>query len=327
MLRFLIAAAHLALGMCRIVRFGTAAKVDDVVLTMRSEESHAFARRPDPSEWQARFDHVIEYGKTAGCTASVWFCCHSGGLGSVLWNLVNALEFAVYEGTGIVWKGDRFLPNHVPKYLDLGMHVPVCPSPERWGGFSQASRFASMLRYVDYQYASALRRFLVQKVWVLTGNTTARVSAELATLDLDLASGSYFGVHVRRGSWGQEPRIETAKYVEAIVTAKSVYPDVKNVYLASDDPSALVDIQAALGPGMVVKQAPGRVRTYPGDDSHLDDELQYSVVRNMEVFRKAKVFIGTATSNMDSVVHFVRDAETALHDVSLDSDWLAKPGG
>lgn len=325
-IHFLVSATQLALGMCMVFKTrGNRSQGWDVVAAMHREQSVGFINRPHAENWMELYNQTIDKGWFAGCGVSTWFCCHAAGVGSILWNVINAMEFAVYQGSGFVWKQHGLLPHVLTEHLALEMPTPRCTERGKWDGLEQAGVWTRALKDVDHDYAAGLRRFLVRRVWVPTEQLTARVDSELALLGPDFVKGAYLGVHIRRTDKIKEaPYVDTAAYVGAIYAVRVWFPGVHHVYVASDDPSVFPDIQAALGHEMVVKQAPHVPRKFFGEQDYEDADFLYATMRDMEVLRRSRCFIGTGSSNMGSIVHFARDAHLAALDVSLDDDWLAE---
>jgi hypothetical protein len=203
-----------------------------------------------------------------------------------------------------------------------------------------------------------MKRAVSKKIYQLNDDTLNRVEENMKQIGFS-SEVKTIGVHIRRGDKAKEAEpIDDEKYAEEIQhqetkmgdlykesdhawgkadldvyyskkaaqikTEAAKYPDVKTVYLASDDPLAHDAIKKALGDEYKIIGAAAEEWTKEKEASQYSDEQSMlNVLTDVEALKRSEVFIGTASSNMARMIYFMRDAEKKS--VSLDEDWLLRP--
>lgn len=239
--------------------------------------------------------------------------------------------------------------NHFANEVALAMYsgkpIALCAPPEvrdTWARYFQDPGFARCAscdwdtgprRYRemgfdvsnghDHEQVADIKRYLYHKLFALQADTQMLVDEGLRTMGL--AGSTYVGVHIRRGDKAQEVApVPIEKYAAAVATFCSEV-GASTVFLASDDDQARGALQEQLGSSLaVVEQArlPAADYSFRGRASRavspgygVEDE-EKAVLIDVTALARAAAFVGTASSNIDRWVYFLRDGSAPA--VSLD---------
>ncbi|KAI0565822.1 Alpha-(1,6)-fucosyltransferase [Gracilaria domingensis] len=173
------------------------------------------------------------------------------------------------------------------------------------------------------QSRSSLQRYrkIAANAWELNDRTHEAVQRVITQTNLP---PQYLAVHIRRGDKAKErPLVPLRRYVEAI---KLMQNSNGTVFIATDDGSVIKTMREQLAGRRVVSVTAAQERK--GHIQKLmnrmylkqNEERVVALLAEIEMMRKATVFIGTFSSNLGRLVHVLRDQE-AESSVSLDDKW------
>lgn len=296
--------------------------------TLSISDLLASAKWPASGSYDQAFSSVMTGAAADSCAApllarsrlSPW------GMGAHLNQFANEVELAIYSGKPIAlcapdgvrdaW-GIYFENPGFSKCGQCDWRVGPRQYPEMGWDVSDSSDHAKM---------ADVKRFLYKKLFTLKPDAKMAVDEGLQKLGL---SGSYIGVHVRRGDKSQEvPLVPLERFTAAIQDMHSTL-GTSTVFLATDDASVKSALQQQLGSSYEIveqKRLPDEAYQLRGDASRSmvppfgEEEEEKSVLTDVAALAGAAGFIGTASSNIDRLVYFQRDS--SLPSVSLDEGGL-----
>lgn len=178
------------------------------------------------------------------------------------------------------------------------------------------------------QQVEQTKRFLYRSLFTFKHELV--VAARVVSSQLSLGSQPYVGVHIRRG----DKHLESAPVpVRAFATEVRRLINRGKVFLASDSPQTRGKLQRMLGTGFdVVEQrrlpqvaysargVRGPVRDDAGAFSRKEVEAHFFV--DVLLLARAAVFVGTASSNVGRVVHFLRPMDAMSVSLDFGGDFL-----
>mmetsp|Transcript_111539 Transcript_111539/g.197566 ORF Transcript_111539/g.197566 Transcript_111539/m.197566 type:complete len:374 (-) Transcript_111539:13-1134(-) len=248
------------------------------------------------------------------------------GMGAHLNQFANEVELAVYSGKPIALCAPEGVRDAWAVYFeDPGFSK--CGQCD-WGAGPRQYREMGwdVSDSSDHAKMADVKRFLYQKLFTLKPDAKMAVDAGLQSLGL---SGSYIGVHVRRGDKSQEvPMVPLERFTAAIQDMHSTL-GTSTIFLATDDATVHSALQQQLGSSYTIveqKRLPDEAYQLRGDASRSmvppfgEEEEEKSVLTDVAALVGAAGFIGTASSNIDRLVYFQRDS--SLPSMSLDEGGL-----
>jgi hypothetical protein len=171
------------------------------------------------------------------------------------------------------------------------------------------------------------KKFLYPKLFPWGPGTLQAVASLTQQLGLD--GIDYIGVHIRRGDKGDETNgvfASTTAYVTAVQTqCQALNQTTCKVYVATDDPSSIQEMQMQLPGYEVVSQPPLSDPSlyimrngWGGADLDSGKKMagESSFVTDLAMLSKSAAFVGTGSSNVGRFLFFMR-SETAPS-VSVD---------
>jgi len=263
--------------------------------------------------------------------------------------------------------GDHFASQMwLPHYLNV-LPVPICNDEQRcnfdrWNNRLQPWMMGRLLlSRMETSKVSNLLHFVYPYILTVNSHTQDRVEATIRELGLDGAD--YVGVHVRLGDKiyekGVTPPSSHAGAIDKVDFPKGhvrhrldismdksmvgssinrtldtlgVVPGTK-VFITSDDPHAFAEIDAAIGTKYQLRSLKERGNTGTGmgrgesRPDYQDDDTSLALVTDIEILRRANIFLGTASSNLGRLVYVLRDPH--LMSINLGrrseehkSDWI-----
>lgn len=277
------------------------------------------------------------------------------GLGAQLLRLLDALAVADITGGSVCRIEKRYWNYGCGPYKGWACYfdtllrdTPPCQyrtscrsieqlSPEQFlrqdcikisGSKESALRAAEVMRLASDAHASHTKttavayavRF-IPDMWHFNPRTRGMVESMMASLHMQ----PYVAMHVRRGDKQREVRLPAlASYARAV---NVLSPKHMPVFVATDDGAVIKPLKELL---------PGRqfyfLGSTPWRKGHLQKQLNrhylktnYNEVINllteMEILRRAEIFVGTYSSNLGRFVHVLR---RGMRSISLDDAW--EPG-
>jgi len=260
--------------------------------------------------------------------------------------------------------GDHFASQMWLSHYSNVLSVPICNESDRcnfntWNNPRQPYMLGRLLMsQFKATQVSDLLHFVYPYILNLNSHTQERVEATIR--ELGLYGADYVGVHVRQGDKKYEPGgvQRLSSYVHAVrdidlprhphVDSSSneakvgssinrtsdmlgVAPGTK-VFISSDDPQAFPKIAAALGTKYKLCSVKERgntgthMRPFESRPDYQDDDTSLALVTDIEILRRATVFLGTANSNMGRLVHVLRGPHMTSINLGrskeVESDWI-----
>eukprot|EP00737_Agarophyton_chilense_P003481 gb/GEZJ01004086.1/.p1 GENE.gb/GEZJ01004086.1/~~gb/GEZJ01004086.1/.p1 ORF type:complete len:362 (+),score=40.01 gb/GEZJ01004086.1/:364-1449(+) len=166
-------------------------------------------------------------------------------------------------------------------------------------------------------------RQLAVQVWQLNDRTRAAVQRVVDDLELPRR---YLALHIRRGDKAKErPLVPLRRYVEAV---ELLQRNNDTIFVATDDGTVLDTLRKELVGKHIVSVAAAEGRR--GHNQMLMNRMYLkrnearvvTLLAEIEVMRKATIFIGTFSSNLGRLVHVLREHK-AMSSVSLDDRWAS----
>lgn len=168
----------------------------------------------------------------------------------------------------------------------------------------------------------AFYRHVVSSLWKPNSKTSKAMTKIFKRLGLE--PRHYVAVHIRRGDKRREvPLTSLKKYARAIrIMARLNEP----IFIATDDGSVLYDMRKRL-PDRIIKMLPSatkRVGHLQAEQNRVWMKRRYEdvvdLMAEIELMRKARIFIGTFSSNLGRLVYVLRNTDER-DSVSLDDRW------
>jgi hypothetical protein len=292
--------------------------------TLSMSDLLSSAKWPAKDAYDQAFASVVQGAAGNACSApllarsrlSPW------GMGAHLNQFANEVELAMYSGKPIALCAPPEVRDTWAKYFqDPGFSK--CGSCD-WGSGPRQYREMGwdVSDSPDHKQMADVKRFIYNKIFALSYETKTVVDAGLDALGLH---GNYVGVHVRRGDKSQEvPLVPIGRFTSAIRDMCSSL-GTNTIFLASDDASTHQELQQQLGSSFQIveqKRLPAEAYKLRGDAARSmsppfgEEDEERSVLIDVAALVRAAGFIGTASSNIDRLVYFQRDASSPS--VSLD---------
>jgi len=275
---------------------------------------------------------------------------HAVGLGSRLNSLAEELVVALYGNytfavcekvNNMAFVRDSYLQFFEPSYG--GVTLPVCTDPEPCkplGGeesmlaVSQAGRqLSASLREAKHDYLLEMKQLLYPHIYHYKKNTSKAISRVFREMGITNET-RYIGVHIRRGDKVREAiPVATEVYAAAAVAAAkglaitideakaSKTQAITKIFLATDEPSEIGKFKNAIRDDMEVIVQPSRTTVNLQSRDYTDAETMYSLLSDIEALRRSEVFIGTASSNIGTLVSMMRGNRPSIS-LDMGGDWL-----
>lgn len=188
-----------------------------------------------------------------------------------------------------------------------------------------ASRLATVSRLLAREHPvspMAYFRHLAHALWRLNPDTAERVAT--LTRNTGLARASYVALHVRRGDKRKEAKlVALLQYARAVrLVAHAGEP----VFVATDDGRVLRTLRGLLPGHELVALASTKSRRghLQARQNRIWMKARYDSVVDLlgdvEMMRRARVFVGTFSSNLGRLVHVLRTGDER-DSISLDDRW------
>merc|ERR1719329_270159 len=217
-----------------------------------------------------------------------------------------------------------------PKNFVNVAKVSVCPPDKnvkmnRECAYIVGTRMAERLNTIDPAYIEKLKRFIVPFVYTYTTDTQARLNEALASW-LPPGGAPFVGVHIRHGDKVLEAKPQPVQlYGMKVKEFDGASP--RPVFLATDDLEAKSTLQAELGSGYAaISQQPLLPDEAYTTRDYSDEAPAFAVMADIETLRRADLFIGTASSNMDRLIWFIRDPSLKSLSLDFDNKWMVVGG-
>lgn len=185
-----------------------------------------------------------------------------------------------------------------------------------------AARIARRLANEHPVSSLAHFRHVSTTVWRFNKRTAKRISDIWKRIAL--RPGSYVAVHIRRGDKRTEAKLQSVeRYAAALrILAGKGEP----IFVATDDGAVLAPLRSMLSGHKVLALAGASARK-----GHLQARMNRAYMKGryndvvdllaeIEMLRKARVFVATFSSNLARLVHVLRNADER-DSVSLDDRW------
>lgn len=284
----------------------------------------ASAKWPEKDSYDDVFRKVISGAAGQACSAPLLARSRLSpyGLGAHLNQFANEVELAMYSGQPLALCAPANVRDAWEKYFnDPGFSK--CGECD-WGSGPRQYREMGwdVSDSSDHTHMVDVKRYVYGKLFGLKYDVQETVNTGLSALGLP---SSYVGVHVRRGDKSQEvPLVPIERFASAIQEMSSSL-GTTTIFLASDDAATHSSLQQLLGSSYkIIEQArlPAEAYKLRGDAARsmeptygVEDE-EKSVLTDVSALVNAAGFIGTASSNIDRLVYFQRDASKPT--LSLD---------
>jgi hypothetical protein len=297
-----------------------------------------YAGLPDRDKWEHLWDKLFLGSKPAQCNTPVMAVTPLGeggrGFGSLLNGFVNEALVAMTTGWQFAVCAPQGSKNYWSKiFVDPGLlSCASCTAPSPgtevglWAaGAATSHSLASSPHLIEVETYKALKRFLHRKMFVLKPEYNE--SLENVTELLDLGSGPYIGVHIRRGDKIREAGFfrhiwefanEAKRLCELIGANK--------IFVASDDGSVLEKFTHHINNKsiQVVEQPRLPPEAYAERGYYLKRSTERALVNDMMLLARADAYVGTASSNLDRWVFFTRDPATQSISMDDGGDFLRR---
>lgn len=168
----------------------------------------------------------------------------------------------------------------------------------------------------------AFFRHVASSIWKPNSKTSKALSKIFKRTGLE--PRHYVAVHIRRGDKRREVALTSLKrYARAIrILARPNEP----IFIATDDGSVLYDMRKRL-PDRTIKMLPSatkRTGHLQAEQNRVWMKRRYDdvvdLIAEIELMRKARIFIGTFSSNLARLVYVLRSTDER-DSVSLDDQW------
>jgi hypothetical protein len=288
----------------------------------------ASARWPSRESWDQTLNSVISGAKADPCSAPLLARARLSpyGFGAHLNQFANEVALAMYSGKPIALCAPSNVRDEWSQFFqDPGF--ARCDSCDWNAGPRIYHEMGMDVDSHDEAYAADLKRYLYKKLFTMNNDQQQPVDEGVQNLQSLGLSGSYVGVHVRRGDKVQEvPPVPIEKYASTIRDLCSRV-GASTVFLASDDETVNGQLAAELGSSYKIVEQPrlnaevyklrGDVARQMNPGSEVEDE-ERSVLVDVSGLVHSAAFVGTASSNIDRLVFFERDPNSPA--ISLDRD-------
>jgi hypothetical protein len=260
-----------------------------------------------------------------------------GGFGSRVLMFFNEVALALYFQKSVAFCNSTFLKKvylnfyEAPKRMSI-FNDPSRPPQDRWDvdlsgscrdSFMVLGRdsFAPALMAQDFEFISSMKRVLYQSLMILKPSAEKKITNRLDAIGVQEHT-QYIGVHIRHGDKSIEMDnglVSTEQYAHAIQKELDA-TGLTSVYVASDDPDAADRLKDMLGSKVTIWQQ----YTKSSESRSYDDEgAVLDFLTDVEALRRARVFIGTQSSNTGRLIYYGRsDGEKSI---SLDGEWHKCP--
>jgi len=311
---------------------------------LSNEAANSFAGRPPLSEWRGRLERSVLAGQGDPCAADVvssmgW----TAGFGSRMNSFIDDLWVAVYKGLSVSICGtDEFVENVWRKHFDNALNLGICLAPvcrelssHEWkeqGAWAVGFWLTPKLATVDHHYISSLKRYLASLVFTmnlaLSGlvNETLRLAWASQQITMQEPWDRYLGVHIRHGDKYTETSTFSIDEYAAMIRPNLQQNNLSMVYVASDDDQAAGILRERLdrseGVAKVVEQQRLADSAYQWNEVYEDEASLQALLADIEGLRRAKVFLGTASSNIGRLVYCLRDESSLTYSLDEDNDFL-----
>jgi hypothetical protein len=200
------------------------------------------------------------------------------------------------------------------------------------GAWGVAYWLTPKLAKVDRNYISSLKRFLASAVFTmnpaLSGqvNETLRLAWASQQIAMQEPWDKYVGVHIRHGDkYLEAAPASTPEYV-AMIREDLQLNNLSLVYVASDDGQAAGVLREQLdrseGLARVAEQERLAEGSYDWSEVYKDEAALQALLVDIEGLRRAKVFLGTASSNIGRLVYSLRGESSLSSSLDYDNDFL-----
>ncbi|CAK0853007.1 unnamed protein product [Prorocentrum cordatum] len=354
----LAAARALDLGTGQSARLaGCTGGCDRVNDELKAEVDDGFPSRPGRQSWSDQLMKVVQGGSSSPCSADIVATSYGRYMGfcSRMNTFADELFAAVYRGRSFSLcqsNKDRFIDRIWSPHFKNIANFSMCASPKgfcehgnSWDTLHVANNFAAKLKWFDHEYLEDFMRFLYPYIFTLAEGTQHLVDQRLESAGL-VAGEPYVAIHVRHGDKTSgihreaEP-IEADSYADAarslllgrrsgagaaalrgLLLGQLRAANASVVYVASDDDGAAEAIGAALGGGVrVVQQPRGSGASYQSRGYEADEDL-VSLLTDVEALRRARAFVGTASSNVGRLVYLLRPKGSASISLDKGGNWM-----
>jgi len=288
------------------------------------------------------------------CSSDIIIHTMNFGFGCKVNNFMNQILLAAYGKHSVAFSDVHpFMKQWKAHFKET---LPYCHY--RSSQLTSASGgFFKGLAKTDPKFAVNYKRAVYKKIYQLNDESQNRVEETLKKLGVS-NEVKFIGVHMRRGdkmkeaeplsdetyaneikqsstigdlymesehSWSkQELELYYSKKAQLVKQEADSYPDVKTVYLASDDALARDALKTILGDTYnIIGTSAQAWNEGENKQTYSDTDTLFNVLTDVEALKRAEVFIGTASSNLGRTIYFLRDENKKS--VSLDEKWLTRP--
>ncbi|CAE8741811.1 unnamed protein product [Polarella glacialis] len=212
-----------------------------------------------------------------------------------------------------------------------GLGIPVCNQCDTNPELVKQMLWADVDRVVKltHQWPDETFRWkhaVLAKFFMLKPKASAEIQQTLVSLNL---GGDYIGIHIRHGDKGIEAAlIDSAKYARSAIEAAYNY-NITSIFVASDDPMALNDLQNALPSTVTAKWAPrlgDKTYHYEAIGASGSNDANLALLTDVVGLLQSKVFVGTASSNIGRLVYNLRTEDQKQQAISMDLTWTERAG-
>lgn len=288
------------------------------------------------------------------CSSDIIVQTLNFGFGCKVNSFMNQILLAAYGHHTVALSGRHpFMKQWKAHFKDT---LPYCDSKITQTA-SASGGFFKGLSKVDPKFATDMKRAVYKKIYQLKDDSQNRVEETLKKLGFS-EEVKMIGVHMRRGDKIKEsPPIDDETYANEIQQSSTIgdlykesdhiwskqdlelyyskkaqlvkleadkHPDVKTVYLASDDVLARDALKRILGDTYNIIGTSAQAWD-EGENKQMysDTDILFNLLTDVEALKRSEVFLGTGSSNLGRTVYFLRDENKKS--VSLDEDWLTRP--
>jgi len=281
------------------------------------------------------------------------------GMGSQIKNLMNLLAAASYGNFSVALLAKTPITSLMQKNVQQKLSICNAEKTKHTGAlplYDAVGSFVAKLTKKNRSLLRDLKYSVYDEYYQLNEESTNQVAQNLEAMGVPVGS-KYTGVHIRHGDKTAAEaggNTQTTKYGDAIQklnlrdeegeqdmqvdsvvsTLTKLKESVKEiveqetefntVYVASDDKAAHRVLTSHLGTKYNLKGL--HAKGSGADHSYDDSDTMMAVLTDIEALRNSEIFIGTATSNFDRMIYFLRPASKKSITLDDGGDWLRRNG-
>jgi len=293
------------------------------------------------------------------CKADLLMFTSEAGMGSQINNLMNLLAAASYGNFSVALLAKTPITSLMQKNFQQKLSICNAEKTKHTGALPLYDAVGSFVAKLTKKNRSLLRNLkysVYDEYYQLNEESKNQVAQNLEAMGVPVGT-KYTGVHIRHGDKTAAEaggNTQTTKYGDAIQklnlrdeegeqdmqvdsvvsTLTKLKESVKEiveqetefntVYVASDDKAAHRVLTSHLGTKYNLKGL--HAKGSGADHSYDDSDTMMAVLTDIEALRNSEIFIGTATSNFDRMIYFLRPASKKSITLDDGGDWLRRNG-